>query len=126
MKLLNRPIVSIKDEIRLKFRTNQANGNIIYSKGTQGDLFYLRLESSRLILSVSLNGDDRVSTTSYGSLLDDNSWHNLTIKRTSRDLSVTFDGQVTKSKIFGDFSRLDLNTMVIYCLSSVSGVNDTQ
>lgn len=113
MKLFNRPIISFKDEIRLKFRTNYANGVIIYSKGTQGDLFSLRLNSSRLILSITLGEEDEVTSLLLGSLLDDNSWHNISIKRTNRDLKISFDGQHSKHKISGYFERLDLNNMVI-------------
>ena len=112
MMLLNRPISSNQDKISFKFRTNNANGNLIYSHGTQGDLFSLRLEDNKVVLSIDLSGHGQINTISAGSLLDDSEWHSVLITRNHRDLNLTVDSSTTRHEISSDSSRLDLNGKV--------------
>lgn len=112
MMLLNRPISSYQDKISFNFRTNYANGNLIYSHGTQGDLFSLRLEDNKVVLSIDLSGHGQMNTITSGSLLDDSEWHSVLISRSHRDLNLTVDSSTTRHKISSDSSRLDLNGKV--------------
>lgn len=112
MMLINRPISSHHDTISFKFRTNDANGNLIYSVGTQGDIISVRLQDNKIVLSIDLNGQDQINTITAGSLLDDSEWHNVTISRNYRHLNLTVDNYTARHQIFGDSARLDLNEKV--------------
>ena len=100
---------SFHDTISLKFRTNSANGNLIYSQGTQGDVFSLRMQDNKIVLSLNLGNQEQVNTITAGSLLDDSDWHRILISRNNRDLNLTVDDHTVEHKITGDFVRLDLN-----------------
>uniref|UniRef100_A0A646QGQ6 Neurexin4 n=1 Tax=Hemiscolopendra marginata TaxID=943146 RepID=A0A646QGQ6_9MYRI len=102
-------IMSIREHIRLRFRTNKADGIILYSKGTQGDLLALQLVDNQLLLNVDL-GAKLMTSVSVGSLLDDNLWHDVVINRNRQDLVLTVDRVIVRHKIRGDFTQLDLNT----------------
>ncbi|KAJ6223266.1 hypothetical protein RDWZM_001811 [Blomia tropicalis] len=109
MNLLIRPIeFSYDDVFRFRFRTNEANGNILYGTGTQKDLLALQLVNNKLIYTVNL-GDDHVNTVSAGSLLDDNLWHDVFIARRGKDLIFSVDRVVVKRRLIGQFQRLNLN-----------------
>merc|ERR1719450_1167921 len=45
------PVASIRDTIRLRFKTNSENGVILYSRGSQGDYIALQLVENRLLLN---------------------------------------------------------------------------
>ncbi|RWS07981.1 neurexin-4-like protein [Dinothrombium tinctorium] len=104
-----RKISSYEETFHLRFRTNNADGNILYSKGTQGDLLSLRLQRNKLVISLDLAGDGLVTSVSAGSLLDDNLWHDVFISRNRRDILVTVDRVTVREHLYGDFDRLDLN-----------------
>jgi len=109
MNLDIRPIQSSFDDVfRFRFRTNEANGNILYGTGIQGDLLALQLVNNKLLFSIDLGGD-LLDTISAGSLLDDNLWHDVFISRRGKDLIFSVDRVVVKHRIGGDFSRLNLN-----------------
>lgn len=50
-----------------------------------------------------------MTSTSVGSLLDDNIWHDVVISRNRRDLVFSVDRVVTRARLKGEFSRLNLN-----------------
>ena len=109
MNLLHRPVSSFEDMIRFRFRTNHANGHILYSRGTQKDVLTLRLQDNKLVLGLYLGGEGEMNEVTGGSLLDDNLWHDVMITRSYRDIILSVDRVVVRHRIFGDFTRLDLN-----------------
>src|SRR5687767_4713040 len=86
MDLQKRPIASFNDTIKFRFHTNHANGNILYSRGTQGDTIALQIYQNKLTLSLDLGVDGNIQTVSAGSLLDDNLWHDVQIYRSGHDI----------------------------------------
>ena len=48
------PITSRRDSIQLRFRTNRADGVMLYSRGSQGDILALQLVNNRMLLNVDL------------------------------------------------------------------------
>lgn len=109
MNLIYRPIESSFDDVfRFRFRTNEANGNILYASGIQRDLFALQLVNNKLIYTVDLGGDN-VDSVSAGSLLDDNLWHDVFISRRGKELTFSVDRVVVKRTLRTDFNRLNLN-----------------
>ena len=109
MNLLHRPISSFEDMIRFRFRTNHANGHLLFSRGTQKDVLSLRLQDNKLVLGLYLGGEGEMNEVTGGSLLDDNLWHDVMITRSYRDIILSVDRVVVRHRIFGDFTRLDLN-----------------
>lgn len=108
MNLDFRPILaSIDDVFRFRFRTNEANGTILYATGVQGDLLALQLINNKLLLSLDL-GENVVNSISAGSLLDDNLWHDVFISRQARELTFSVDRVIVKHHMKADFTRLDL------------------
>lgn len=53
-KLEEYPIISTRDSIQFRLKTNTANGVILYSRGTQGDYIALQLRDNRLVLNIDL------------------------------------------------------------------------
>lgn len=109
MELRWYPITSLEDRIRFRFRTNHANGVLLYSRGAQRDFLALQLVQDKLVLSVDLGGEGIVTNVTCGSLLDDNIWHDVYIWRKRRELVFTVDRVVVQRHIRGDFFQLDLN-----------------
>ncbi|GFU06145.1 neurexin-4 [Trichonephila clavipes] len=101
-------ISSEYENIRFRFRTNDADGIILYSKGSQGDFFALQLIHNKLLLNVDLGGEGIITSISVGSLLDDNMWHDVYIVRKNRDVTFSVDRVIVPAKIRGDFSKLDI------------------
>ncbi|CAG2109165.1 unnamed protein product, partial [Medioppia subpectinata] len=92
MDLKKRPIDSSFDDVfRFRFRTNDANGNILYSRGTQGDFMALQLVNNKMVFSLDLGGGGLIESISAGSLLDDNLWHDVLISRRGRDVLFSVD-----------------------------------
>ena len=48
------PIQSRHDVIKFRFRTTEANGILIYSRGTQGDYVALQIVENRMMLNINL------------------------------------------------------------------------
>lgn len=107
-ELLREPIASTRESIRFRFKTAQANGILMYSRGTQGDYLALQLKENKMVLNIDLGGGIMTSL-SVGSLLDDNIWHDVVISRNRRDIIFSVDRVIVKGRIKGDFSRLNLN-----------------
>ncbi|XP_065359085.1 neurexin-4 isoform X1 [Calliphora vicina] len=106
--LLQEPIASTRESIRFRFKTANANGILMYSRGTQGDYFALQLMENKMVLNLDLGGGIMTSL-SVGSLLDDNVWHDVVISRNRRDIIFSVDRVIVRGRIKGEFSRLNLN-----------------
>lgn len=110
MDLKKRPIDGSYDDVfRFRMRTNEANGNIIYTKGTQGDFMALQLIKNKLIFTIDLGGGGRMESISAGSLLDDNLWHDVYISRQGRNVLFAVDRVLVRHQLQSDFARLNLD-----------------
>ena len=109
--LLREPIETDRHFIRFRFKTNNADGVLMYSRGTQGDYIALQLKDNRMILNIDL-GSGIMTSLSVGSLLDDNMWHDVLISRNRKNISFSVDRVLIKGRIKGEFHRLDLNRAV--------------
>ncbi|KAG0729978.1 Neurexin-4 [Chionoecetes opilio] len=81
---------------------------MVYSRGTQGDYLALQLVHNRMVLNINL-GSRLMTSLSVGSLLDDNAWHDVEIRREQRNVTFLVDRVRVDDIILGDFRRLDLN-----------------
>ncbi|XP_014482279.1 PREDICTED: neurexin-4 isoform X1 [Dinoponera quadriceps] len=108
MDLLREPIETDRHFIRFRFKTNNADGVLMYSRGTQGDYIALQLRDNRMLLNIDL-GSGIMTSLSVGSLLDDNMWHDVLISRNRKNISFSVDRVLIKGRIKGEFHRLDLN-----------------
>ncbi|KAK2720944.1 neurexin-4-like isoform X1 [Artemia franciscana] len=106
--LTETPIASRKDSIRFRFKTNRADGIILYSQGSQSDYLALQLVNNKLVLNIDL-GSGVPTTLQVGSLLDDSLWHDVEIDHNRHTILFSVDRVIVKQKLIGDFSRLDLN-----------------
>lgn len=102
------PITSRRDNIQLRFRTNRADGVMLYSRGSQGDVLALQLVNNKMLLNIDL-GSGLLTSLSVGSLLDDNLWHDVRIFRNKREVVFTVDRVMIRDKVKGDYAQLDLN-----------------
>ena len=76
--LSRHPVTSIRDSFRFRFKTNNENGVILYSRGSQGDYIALQMVESRLLLNINL-GATLETSMALGSLLDDNIFHEVSL-----------------------------------------------
>jgi contactin associated protein-like 2 len=106
--LSKHPVTSLRDSLRLRFRTNSENGILVYARGSQGDYLALQLAENRLMLNINLGGRRETSMT-LGSLLDDNVFHDVQISRERRDLILSVDRVRIRDRIRGDFTKLNLD-----------------
>ncbi|XP_055840610.1 neurexin-4 isoform X1 [Episyrphus balteatus] len=106
--LLREPIASTRESIRFRFKTAQANGILMYSRGTQGDYLALQVKDNKMLLNMDL-GSKIMTSLSVGSLLDDNVWHDVVLSRNRRDIIFSVDRVIVKGRIKGEYSRLNLN-----------------
>ncbi|XP_042220113.1 neurexin-4-like isoform X3 [Homarus americanus] len=105
------PITSLRDHIRFRFRTTFPDAMLMYGRGTQGDILSLQLVQNRMVLSLNL-GSKLMTSISVGSLLDDNAWHDVEIRREQRNVTFLVDRVRIDDVILDDFKRLDLNQEV--------------
>lgn len=54
MDLMREPVSALKESIRFRFKTNQANGVLMYSRGTQNDYFAMQMRENRMLLNINL------------------------------------------------------------------------
>lgn len=106
--LMRDPISATRESIKFRFKTNVANGVLMYSRGTQGDYIALQLRDNRMLLNIDL-GAGVMTSLSVGSLLDDNIWHDVVISRNRKDIMFSVDRVQIIGKIKGEFYRLNLN-----------------
>lgn len=111
--LLREPISATRETIRFRFKTAQANGILLYSRGTQGDYLALQIKDNRMVLNMDL-GSRIMTSLSVGSLLDDNIWHDVVISRNRRDIMFSVDRVIVEKKIKGEFDKLNLNRAVSF------------
>lgn len=52
--LLRHPISASRETIRFRFKTNYADGAILYGRGSQGDYFALQMRDNRMLLNIDL------------------------------------------------------------------------
>ncbi|XP_065217760.1 neurexin-4 isoform X3 [Planococcus citri] len=107
-KLRDLPIVSTRDSVGFRMKTNAANGIILYSRGTQRDYLALQLRDNRLVLNIDL-GSGLMTSLSVGSLLDDNIWHDVMFSRVYKDIVFTVDRVSVKGTIKDEYATLNLN-----------------
>ena len=110
--LLHEPLETEEHSMRFRFKTNHADGVIMYSRGSQGDFFALQLQDNRMLLNIDL-GSGIPTSFSIGSLLDDNMWHDVIIFRNRKNIVFSVDRVYVRGRIKGEFQRLDLNRAVI-------------
>lgn len=113
MDLLREPIETDRHSIRFRFKTNNADGILMYSRGTQGDFIAVQLRDNKMLLNIDL-GAGITTSLSVGSLLDDNMWHDVLISRNRKSIAFSVDRVLVKGRIKGEFHRLDLNRAVCY------------
>lgn len=106
--LLREPIETDRHSIRFRFKTNNADGVLLYSRGSQGDFIAVQLRDNRMLLNIDL-GSGITTSLSVGSLLDDNMWHDVLISRSRKNIAFSVDRVLVKGRIKGEFHRLDLN-----------------
>ena len=54
LDLSRNPVASLRDTVRLRFKTNHESGVLLYSKGSQGDYIALQLVENRYIYLLSI------------------------------------------------------------------------
>ncbi|KAL4092111.1 hypothetical protein QTP88_026673 [Uroleucon formosanum] len=106
--LRDSPVSAHRESIRFRFKTNVADGVLLYGIGSQGDYLALQLKDNRLLLNINL-GSQFMTSLSVGSLLDDNIWHEVIIMRNRLDVVFSVDRVTIQGRIKGEFERLDLN-----------------
>jgi len=102
------PVTSLREFFHFRFKTSKENGILIYSRGTQGDYLAIQLVENRLLLNINLGG--RLETSmALGSMLDDNTFHEVIISREKRDIILSVDRVRIRDKICGEFLKLNLD-----------------
>lgn len=109
LNLRKRPINAIEEHIQFRFKTHNADANLLYATGEEGDIMAVQLINNKLVYSVDLGASGQVQNISAGSLLDDNTWHDVSIDYNGRNVILSVDRVVVKKKFSGDFARLNLN-----------------
>ncbi|XP_078100513.1 contactin-associated protein-like 5, partial [Sander vitreus] len=105
---------TVKDVISLHFKSHQAEGVLLHGEGQRGD--YITLELHRGKLALYLNLDDtrlrfsssRVAIT-VGSLLDDQHWHSVAIKRFNQQVNLTVDSHTQHFQTKGEGDSLEVD-----------------
>lgn len=106
--LLREPLETDRHSLRFRFKTNSADGVLMYSRGSQGDFFALQVRDNRMLLNIDL-GSGIMTSFSVGSLLDDNMWHDVQFSRNRKDIAFSVDRVLIDGRVKGEFYRLDLN-----------------
>ncbi|CAH1124036.1 unnamed protein product [Ceutorhynchus assimilis] len=88
--------------ISFKFRTNEANGLILFNAGTppRTDLFAVEIYNGHIYVHIDL-GTGPSKQRGSRRRIDDGTWHELTFRRTGRDARITVDGFHTDFKAMG-------------------------
>lgn len=109
LNLRKKPLDVVEDHIQFRFKTSQANANLLYATGEEGDFMIVQLINNKLIYSINLGGVGMMQNISAGSLLDDNTWHDVSIDRYGRSILMSVDRVIVKQRLRGDFTRLNLD-----------------
>ncbi|XP_041726224.2 contactin-associated protein-like 5 [Coregonus clupeaformis] len=105
---------TVKDVISLRFKSNGADGVLVHGEGHRGD--YLTLELHHGTLALHLNLDDAKLYPSsgnvsvgLGSLLDDQLWHSVLVKRSNKQVNLTVDGHTCHLSTTGVDDSLEVD-----------------
>lgn len=109
MNIRKRPINAIEGHMQFRFRTHHPDANFIYATGEEGDMMAVQLINNKLVFSVDLGASGQVQNVSAGSLLDDNTWHDVYIDYNKKTVILSVDRVVVKKRLHGDFERLNLD-----------------
>uniref|UniRef100_A0AAZ3R6L6 Contactin-associated protein-like 5 n=1 Tax=Oncorhynchus tshawytscha TaxID=74940 RepID=A0AAZ3R6L6_ONCTS len=105
---------TVKDVISLRFKSYGADGVLVHGEGHRGD--YLTLELHHGTLALHLNLDDAKLYPSsgnvsvgLGSLLDDQLWHYVLVKRSNKQVNLTVDGHTRHLSTTGVEDSLEVD-----------------
>ena len=105
------PLNSLQDELMLRFRTNDQNALLFYTKGTQNnDYMSIELRNGSLFVGIDLGStvENRGETlTQCGSLLDDSQWHDVKVRRHLKEITVVVDQLIVRNvsqSLFSSFN----------------------
>uniref|UniRef100_A0A4W5QPQ6 Contactin associated protein-like 5b n=1 Tax=Hucho hucho TaxID=62062 RepID=A0A4W5QPQ6_9TELE len=105
---------TVKDVISLRFKSYVADGVLVHGEGHRGD--YLTLELHHGTLALHLNLDDAKLYPSsgnvsvgLGSLLDDQLWHYVLVKRSNKQVNLTVDGHTRHLSTTGVEDSLEVD-----------------
>ncbi|XP_027751788.1 contactin-associated protein 1 [Empidonax traillii] len=112
-------VSTYEDDISFNFKTLEQDGVLMHGEGSQGDYITVELKRAQLLLHISLgssplHASEGHTTVEVGSLLDDQHWHSLHIKRLGHYVNLTLDGEVKRFRCRGTFDQLDLETEVFF------------
>uniref|UniRef100_A0A183B3P8 LAM_G_DOMAIN domain-containing protein n=1 Tax=Echinostoma caproni TaxID=27848 RepID=A0A183B3P8_9TREM len=96
LDLPGRAVQTAVDEVRLRFRTKEVNGLLLYGDSSQHDYFCVELYRGRLRVNINLgtlpwSDEPTDNTVDAGSLLDDDQWHDVHIIRQEKNLNISVD-----------------------------------
>ncbi|XP_064212008.1 neurexin 1 [Tribolium castaneum] len=97
--------------ISFKFRTNEANGLILFNGGVRPprvDLFAIEIYNGHIYVHLDL-GSGHSKQRGSRRRIDDGSWHEVTFRRTARDARITVDGFHTDFKTIEGSTSLELD-----------------
>ncbi len=110
------PLNSYEDELLLRFRTNEPNALLFYTKGTQNnDYMSIELRNGSIYAGVDLGSTVEnigETLTKCGSLLDDFQWHDLKIRRRWKDITVVVDQLVCRNRSDSLFNSVSYHEKV--------------
>ena len=82
--------VALNDSLEFQFKTHQPNGLLLYTDdGGTYDFFEIKLVEGALRLRYNLGGGTQIIT--IGRELNDNQWHQVSIKMNNKKTSLTVD-----------------------------------
>ncbi|KAF7284423.1 hypothetical protein GWI33_022206 [Rhynchophorus ferrugineus] len=95
--------------ISFKFRTNEANGLILFSSGAppRTDLFAVEIYNGHIYIHLDL-GTGPSKQRGSRRRIDDGTWHELIFRRTGRDARISVDGFHTDFKVMEGSATLEL------------------
>ncbi|KAG5887691.1 hypothetical protein JTB14_002012 [Gonioctena quinquepunctata] len=97
--------------ISFKFRTNEANGLILFNGGVRAprvDLFAVEIYNGHIYIHLDL-GSGPSKQRGSRRRIDDGAWHEVTFRRTGRDSRITVDGFHTDFKTIEGSTSLELD-----------------
>lgn len=113
--LSQQAVQTTTDLLEFRFKTNSPHGVMFYASGNQGDFMVLQMNRGYLNFSLDLGSTQTergVTEVTAGSLLDDDQWHDVIIKREKKKLKVVVDRLVNQVETNGLFFRMDLDKFI--------------
>ncbi|GFS11689.1 contactin-associated protein like 5-4 [Elysia marginata] len=105
-------VQTTQDLIELRFKTGRPDGIIMYASGNQGDIIMLEMRRGYLYVKIDLGStaeEKGLTEVKAGSLLDDNQWHDVVIRRDRNEMRIVVDRLLNEVTTKGLFYRLDLD-----------------